>query len=72
MIYNIGQNIFIIKLTVWLKNAIILNLQPFPFNNFISRCQIHGDFSHFIYNRVPNIHTNFQLYANEYNLESLN
>jgi hypothetical protein len=58
-----------IKLIVWLKNAQNQFLRPLTLNNFFCRCGIDGDFLHLFYNGIPNIRTNFQLYANYSNLE---
>jgi hypothetical protein len=56
------------KLIVWLKNAKNPFSRPLTLNNFFCRCGSDGDFLHFFYNGVPNIRTNFQLYANYSNL----
>jgi hypothetical protein len=60
-----------IKLTVWPKNAKNQFSPPLTFNNFFCRCGSDGDFLYFFYNGVPNIHTNFQLYANYSNLNPI-
>jgi hypothetical protein len=69
MLYNFCLIYFYDKTYRLAENAKNPFSRPLTLNNFFCRCGSDGDFLHFLYNNVPNVRTNFQLYANYSNLE---